>query len=88
MPASPVTKPYNKESKSLDSIIIEDQETFHFYKVIYDSGLHWLICCYIDDNPSIEENWYHVEELYEDNRNVLDKIESMTGISFHDSIDK
>ena len=38
------------------------------------------------DDPSVNDNWGHVEDLEEDCKNVLTAIESVYGVSFHESI--
>ena len=40
----------------------------------------------MDDNPAIEDNWYHVEDLDKDHTNILDTIKAVFGISFHESV--
>ena len=42
--------------------------------------------CPIGDNPSINDNWGHAEEIDESCKGVLDAIEAVYGISFHSHI--
>ena len=49
-------------------------------------GTAWLMWCPFGDDPSVNDNWGHVEDLEEDCRNVLTAIESVYGVSFHESI--
>lgn len=41
------------------------------------------MCCPIDDNPSIEDNWYHVEELDFKHRSVITMIRDLINIDFY-----
>ena len=49
-------------------------------------GTAWLMWCPIDDDPSVNDHWGHAEEIDDSCRNVLTAIESVYGVSFHDSI--
>ena len=49
-------------------------------------GTAWLMWCPIDDDPSVNDNWCHAEEINGDCKNALTTIESVHGVSFHDSI--
>ena len=51
-----------------------------------DVGTAWLMWCPFGDDPSINDSWCHAEEINEACRNVLTAIESVYGVSFHDSI--
>ena len=51
-----------------------------------DVGIAWLMCCPFGDDPSVNDNWGHAEEIDEECRNVLYAIESIYGVSFHESI--
>ena len=51
-----------------------------------DVGTAWLMWCPIDDDPSVNDSWGHAEEIDDSCRNVLTAIESVYGVSFHDSI--
>ena len=42
--------------------------------------------CPFGDDPSVNDSWGHAEEIMEECRNVLTAIESIYGVSFHDSI--
>ena len=96
MPSSPIARSIKKKDlpkdwKSLDKVIIPDNNTAHYYGVWYDvyhdkPSRAWLMCCYIDDNPSVNDSWYHVEDMEEAHRPILDIIRDIYGVSFHDSI--
>ena len=49
-------------------------------------GTAWLMWCAFGDDPSVNDNWGHAEELSGDCKNVLTTIESVHGVSFHESI--
>ena len=49
-------------------------------------GTAWLMWCPIDDDPSVNDSWGHAEEIDDSCRNVLTTIESVYGVSFHESI--
>ena len=99
MPASPITKVF-KESPDiyphLEKVIIPDQATGSYWSVWYslkeviDCDYHIvdvsLMWCPIGDNPSINDNWGHAEEIDESCKGVLDAIEAVYGISFHSHI--
>ena len=51
-----------------------------------DVGTAWLMWCAIGEDPSVNDSWCHAEEINEECRNVLTAIESIYGVSFHDSI--
>ena len=51
-----------------------------------DIGTAWLMWCAIGEDPSVNDSWCHAEEINEESRNVLTAIESVYGVSFHDSI--
>ena len=51
-----------------------------------DVGTAWLMWCPFGDDPSVNDTWCHAEEINEECRNVLTAIESVYGVSFHDSI--
>ena len=80
----------------LQKTMIPDQETGCYWSVWYDigrsykqgvvEGTAWLMCCAIGEDPSVNDSWGHAEEIGEDCRNVLTSIESVYGVSFHDSI--
>ena len=42
--------------------------------------------CPFGDDPSVNDSWGHSEEIGEESRDVLDAIESVYGVSFHESI--
>ena len=49
-------------------------------------GTAWLMWCPFGEDPSINDSWGHAEEIDDSCRNVLTTIESVYGVSFHDSI--
>ena len=93
MPASPITREITLPDNwvQLQKTMIPDQVTACYWSVWYDplpngKGKAWLMWCPIDDDPSVNDHWGHAEEIGEESRNVLDAIESVYGVSFHDSI--
>ena len=98
MPASPISKKMTLPDNwvQLQKTMIPDSETSSYWSVWYDvqerptpimeKGTAWLMWCPIDDDPSINDHWGHAEEINEECRNVLTAIESVYGVSFHDSI--
>ena len=86
----------------LQKTMIPDSNTACYWSVWYDmdnrlqiefelpsrqsKGTAWLMWCPIDDDPSVNDSWGHAEEIMEECRNVLTAIESVYGVSFHDSI--
>ena len=95
MPASPICKTISivpNNWKELEKVIIPDENTAHFYGVWFaeEDGSEpddaCLMCCYIDDNPSEIDNWYHAEEIDEEHKSILDTIKAVLGISFHNKI--
>ena len=101
MPASPIVKDITLPDNwvHLQKTMIPDSNTSCYWSVWYDiddestgnmsqilKGTAWLMCCYIDDNPSINDSWYHVEDMEEVHRNVLTAIEAVYGVDFKDSI--
>ena len=49
-------------------------------------GTAWLMWCAIGEDPSINDSWCHAEDIDDSCRNVLTAIESVYGVSFHESI--
>ena len=93
MPASPINKDITLPDNwvHLQKTMIPDQATASYWSVWYDpiserKGKAWLMWCPIDDDPSVNDSWGHAEEIMEECRNVLTAIESVYGVSFHDSI--
>ena len=99
MPASPITKEITFPDNwvQLQKTMIPDQATGCYWSVWYDvsdttkmigttEGTAWLMWCAINENPSVNDNWCHAEEIDEECRNILTAIESVYGVSFHDSI--
>ena len=82
-------------------VIISDQATDSYWGVWYDikdkdtfgnpdellcNGTAWLMWCPSELNPSVNDSWGHAEEIDDSCRNVLDVIESVYKVSFHESI--
>ena len=98
MPASPITKEVTLPDNwvQLQKTMIPDSETSCYWSVWYDigrsykqgvvEGTAWLMWCPFGDDPSVNDNWGHVEEMDGDCKNVLTAIESVYKVSFHDSI--
>ena len=93
MPASPIsrklsTNEFPRDWESLNKVIIPDSKTDHYYGVDFNpkTSTASLMCCQLDDNPSLMVDWYHVEEMEEIHRTVLNTIRDVFGVSFHDSI--
>ena len=100
MPASPIRKEIELPDHwvHLQKTMIPDSNTCCYWSVWYDvshkksewrdhwKGTAWLMWCPIDDDPSVNDSWGHAEEIMEECRNVLTAIESIYGVSFHDSI--
>ena len=51
-----------------------------------NNGTAWLMWCPFGDDPSLNDNWGHVEDLDGDCKNALTAIESVYGVSFHESV--
>ena len=96
MPSSPVMKKVTLPDNwvQLQKIIIPDQATACYWSVWYDvelkfpkgKGTAWLMWCQFDDAAQFNDNWHHVEDMTDDCRNILNVIESVFGVSFHESI--
>jgi len=97
MPASPITVKldgYPSRWKWKQQIILADEPTGHFYRIYYFQSIKaslseiskgdWMAelhCCNMADNPSVEDNWYQVEELCKDHSNILNTIEMLFDIT-------
>ena len=97
MPESPISKEITLPDNwvQLQKTMIPDSDTSCYWSVWYDmddrlsrqsKGMAWLMWCAFGEDPSINDNWCHAEEIDEPCRNVLTAIESVYGVSFHDSI--
>ena len=93
MPASPISKEITLPDNwvQLQKTMIPDSNTCCYQSVWYDpqpngKGKAWLMWCPIDDDPSVNDNWGHVEEISGDTKNVLTAIESVYGVSFHECV--
>ena len=100
MPASPIAKKVKLPDNwvQLQKTMIPDSTTSSYWSVWYDvdgvvgqkgivgTGTAWLMWCPFGDDPSVNDSWGHVEEIDDSCRNVLTVIESVFGVSFHDSI--
>jgi len=65
---------------------VKDKDTFGNPDELLCNGTAWLMWCAIGEDPSVNDSWCHAEEINEECRNVLTAIESVYGVSFHDSI--
>ena len=65
---------------------VKDKDTFGNPDELLYKGTAWLMWCPIDDDPSVNDNWGHVEEISGDTKNVLTAIESVYGVSFHECV--
>ena len=86
----------------LQKTMIPDSNTACYFSVWYDmddrlpiefelplrqsKGTAWLMWCAIGEDPSVNDSWGHAEEIDDSCRKVLTAIESVYGVSFHDSI--
>ena len=99
MPASPISKEITLPDNwvQLQKTMIPDSNVACYFSVWYDAenfgaielnakGTAWLMWCPFGDDPSVNDSWGHVEELDGDVKNVITAIESIYGVSFHDSI--
>ena len=94
MPSSPIMKEIILPDNwvHLQKTMIADSETHSYWSVWYDpptnmkNGTAWLMWCPFGEDPSVNDNWGHAAEIGDESRNVLDAIESVYGVSFHDSI--
>ena len=97
MPSSPIAKKVYLPDNwvHLQKTMIPDQATACYWSVWYDPNPHsyyrkngtaWLMWCPFGDDPSLNDNWGHVEDLDGDCKNVLTAIESVYGVSFHESV--
>ena len=98
MPASPISKEITLPDNwvHLQKTMIPDQATACYWSVWFDAyeydwnssgeGKAWLMWCPFGDDPSLNDNWGHVEDLDGDCKNALTTIESVFGVSFHESV--
>ena len=94
MPASPIKVKldnYPVRWKWKQKIIIPDENTGSLFKVCFleNAKDEWYACllgCSVDEDIFNENNWVQVENLWQDNRSVLDTIEMVFEISFHKHI--
>ena len=63
-----------------------DRNVDDFVGVDEHYGTAWLMWCPFGDDPSVNDSWGHAEEIDGTCKNVLTTIESVYGVSFHDSI--
>ena len=70
--------------------MIPDQATACYWSVWYNAkkgcrvGTASLMWCVMGEDPSVNDNWCHAEEIDGDCKNALDVIESVHGVSFHE----
>jgi len=69
-----------------DPISMEEWKNNKDIPALSGQGTAWLMWCPFGDDPSVNDNWCHAEEINEECRNVLDAIQSVHGVSFHESI--
>ena len=95
MPASPIKKEitvHNNDWVQLQKMMTPDQRTACYWSVWFDpptnmkNGTAWLMWCPYGEDPTVNDNWSHAEEIDEECRNVLNVIKSVYGVSFHESI--
>ena len=94
MPASPIVKEMTPPDNwvQLQKMMTPDQATGCYWSVWFDpptnmkNGTAWLMWCPFGDDPSVNDNWGHVEDLDGDCKNALTTIESVFGVSFHESV--
>ena len=98
MPSSPIIKRIKLPDNwvHLQKTMIPDQATACYWSVWFDAyeydwnssgeGKAWLMWCPFGDDPSINDNWGHAEEINGDCKNVLDTILAVYDISFHEFI--
>ena len=99
MPSSPIGKEITLPDNwvHLQKTMIPDSNVCCYFSVWYDNtgvspdrdeeeGTAWLMWCPFDEDPTINDNWGHVEDLSGDVKNVVTAIESIYGVSFHESI--
>ena len=93
MPSSPIAKDIVLPDNwvHLQKTMIPDSNTSCYWSVWYDTkndeeGTAWLMWCPFDEDPSVNDNWGHVEDLDGDCMNVLTAIEAVYGVDFKDSI--
>ena len=93
MPSSPIAKEITLPDNwvHLQKTMIPDSNTSCYWSVWYDiderkQGTAWLMWCPFHEDPSVNDNWGHVEDIDGDVKNVLTAIEAVYGVSFHDSV--
>ena len=93
MPASPIVKEVTPPDNwvQLQKMMTPDQTTACYWSVWYDiddeaGSTAWLMWCPYGEDPTVNDNWSHAEEIDEECRNVLNVIKSVYGVSFHESI--
>ena len=90
MPSSPIVKSgvvFPENWRELQKVIIPDSKTAHYWGVWFEEGDEaWLMCCYIDNNPSVIANWMNAEDLDETCEPTLNTIKAVYGVSFHESV--
>ena len=98
MPASPIAREITLPDNwvQLEKTMIPDINTSSYWSVWYDigrsykqgvvEGTAWLMWCPFHEDPSVNDNWGHVEDLDGECMNVLIAIESVYGVDFKDSI--
>ena len=73
---------------ALRSTYYYDKESAHFFSLLFarntneslEPSYAYLMCCYEENNPAVEDNWYHVEEEIEES--LSKSIEKVFGVKF------
>ena len=73
---------------ALRSTYYYDKGSAHFFNVLLarnkgdslEPHYAYLLCCYEENNPSVEDNWGHVEEEIEES--LSNSIEKVFGVKF------
>ena len=77
-----------KKTSELRSTYYYDKGTAHFYNVLFainkfrsvEPHYAYLMCCYEENNPAVEDNWGHVEE--DIGENLSNSICKVFGVKF------
>ena len=77
-----------EKTNELRSTYYYDKGTAHFYNVLFainkfrsvEPHYAYLMCCYEESNPTVEDNWGHVEEEIEES--LSNSIEKVFGVKF------
>ena len=93
MPASPITKEITLPDNwvHLQKTMMPDQTTAAYWSVWYDplqnsKGKAWLMWCPFGQDPSVNDNWGHAEEIDSSCRDLLYTIGAVFGVCFLDEM--